>query len=52
MPDGIEDKAKWEGPVVRLVNNLSSAGQSLSELRNAFGTGHGKEASHKCDVPA
>ncbi len=47
VPDGIEDKAKWEGTVVRLVNNLSSAGQSLAELRNAFGTGHGKEAGHK-----
>jgi hypothetical protein len=41
VPDGIEDKAKWEVTVVRLVNNLSSAGQSLAELRNAFGTGHG-----------
>lgn len=47
VPDGIEDKAKWEGTVVRLVNNLSSAGQSLAELRNAFGTGHGKDAGHK-----
>lgn len=47
VPDGIEDKGKWEGTVVRLVNNLSSAGQSLDELRNAFGTGHGKDAAHK-----
>lgn len=47
VPDGIEDKGKWEGTVVRLVNNLSSAGQSLAELRNAFGTGHGKDAAHK-----
>lgn len=47
VPDGIEDQAKWDGTVVRLVNNLSSAGQSLAELRNAFGTGHGKEAGHK-----
>jgi hypothetical protein len=47
VPDGIDDKAKWEGTVVRLVNNLSSTGQSLAELRNAFGTGHGKDATHK-----
>lgn len=47
VPDGIDDKAKWEGTVVRLVNNLASSGQSLAELRNAFGTGHGKDAAHK-----
>jgi hypothetical protein len=47
VPDGIADKSKWEGTVVRLVNNLSSCGQSLAELRNAFGTGHGKDAAHK-----
>jgi hypothetical protein len=47
VPEGIEDKTKWEGTVVRLVNNLSSVGQSLAELRNAFGTGHGKDAAHK-----
>jgi hypothetical protein len=47
VPDGIEDKAKWDGTIIRLVNNLSSSGQSLAELRNAFGTGHGKDAAHK-----
>jgi hypothetical protein len=47
VPDNIDDKAKWEGTIVRLVNNLASMGQSLAELRNAFGTGHGKEADHK-----
>jgi hypothetical protein len=47
VPSGISDKAKWEGTIVRLVNNLSSVGQSLAELRNAFGTGHGKAADHQ-----
>lgn len=47
VPDGIDDRAKWEGTIVRLVNNLSSIGQSLAELRNAFGTGHGKAAGHQ-----
>ena len=28
------------------VNNLSSLGRSLAELRNAFGTGHGQAAGH------
>ena len=47
VPDGIDDRTKWEGTIVRLVNNLSSVGHSLAELRNAFGTGHGKDAAHK-----
>ena len=42
VPADIEDPARWEGVIVRLVNNLSSLGRSLAELRNAFGTGHGR----------
>ena len=47
VPNGVEDRVRWEGTILRLVNNLASIGQSLAELRNAFGTGHGKEAGHK-----
>ena len=46
VPAGIENLSRWEDVVVRLVNNLSSLGWSLAELRNAFGTGHGKRAGH------
>ena len=46
VPAGIDDAARWEGTIVRLVNNLSSLGRSLAELRNAFGTGHGQPAGH------
>jgi hypothetical protein len=46
LPAGIADPSKWEKTITRLVNNLSSIGQSLAELRNAFGTGHGKTAAH------
>jgi len=46
VPAGIDDSARWEGTIVRLVNNLSSLGRSLAELRNAFGTGHGRPAGH------
>ena len=46
VPAGIEQPDKWSAVVVRLINNMSSLGQSLAELRNAFGTGHGKEAGH------
>jgi len=46
VPADIDDPAKWQNTVVRLVNNLSSIGRSLAELRNAFGTGHGRPAGH------
>ena len=46
VPESIEDRARWEGVIEQLVNNLSSLGRSLAELRNAFGTGHGRQAGH------
>ena len=46
VPAGIDDLNRWEGTITRLVNNLSSLGRSLAELRNAFGTGHGRSAGH------
>ena len=46
VPNGIEDSARWEDVVRRLLNNLSSIGRSLAELRNAFGAGHGRPAGH------
>ena len=44
VPGGIEDPARWKKTTRQLVNNLSSLGRSLAELRNAFGTGHGRPA--------
>ena len=46
VPTEINDPARWNETIVRLVNNLSSLGRSLAELRNAFGTGHGQAAGH------
>ena len=46
VPAGIDDPGRWEESIIRLVNNLSSLGRSLAELRNAFGTGHGQPAGH------
>lgn len=46
VPAEINDAARWNETIVRLVNNLSSLGRSLAELRNAFGTGHGQAAGH------
>ena len=46
VPADIEDRGRGEKVIVRLVTNLSSIGESLAELRNKFGTGHGKPAGH------
>jgi hypothetical protein len=46
VPDGLQTDADTEKMIVTLVNNLASAGRSLAELRNRFGTGHGKVAGH------
>ena len=46
VPSGIEEPARWKKKTCRLVNNLSSIGWSLAELRNAFGTGHGRPAGN------
>ena len=46
VPSNIQDQGRWHVVIRRLVNNLSSVGQSLAELRNAFGTGHGRLAGH------
>lgn len=36
VPDNIDNRAQWTGVIARLVNNLSSVGRSLAELRNAL----------------
>ena len=46
VPGGIEDPARWKRTTRQLVNNISSLGRSLAELRNAFGTGHGRPAGN------
>jgi hypothetical protein len=46
VPDGLQGDGETEKMVVTLANNLASAGRSLAELRNRFGTGHGKAAGH------
>jgi len=45
VPDGIQDAAKGADVIKRLLNNLGSIGLSLAELRNLYGTGHGKHGS-------
>jgi len=46
-PDDIPDKAKAVETIKRLLSNLAAITQGVAELRNHYGTGHGKIASHK-----
>lgn len=41
-PKGIRDEVKAAETVRRLLGNLAQVVQALAELRNAYGTGHGK----------
>jgi AbiJ N-terminal domain 3/Abortive infection C-terminus len=46
-PDNIPDKAKASATIKRLLSNLSTITQGIAELRNQYGTGHGKRAGAK-----
>ena len=43
VPDNIKDSAKGADAIRRLLSSLGAVAQGLSELRNLYGTGHGKE---------
>jgi len=46
-PDDIEDQAKAAETIKRLLSNLATITQGIAELRNKYGTGHGKAAKTK-----
>jgi hypothetical protein len=46
VPDGLADQAQSEKTITVLLNNLGSIGQQLAEIRNQFGTGHGRRTDH------
>jgi hypothetical protein len=46
-PDDIPDKAKAAETIRRLLSNLATITQGIAELRNYYGTGHGKVATQK-----
>jgi hypothetical protein len=46
VPDGLPASEKTEKTIRVILSNLSSLGHHLAELRNPFGTGHGKDAVH------
>ncbi len=46
VPDELPDAEHAAESVRVLLKNLSAIGHHLAELRNPFGTGHGKDAKH------
>jgi hypothetical protein len=46
VPTNLEQSATAEKIVMVLLNNLGSISNQLAELRNLFGTGHGKLTDH------
>lgn len=46
-PDDIPDKSKAVETIKRLLSNLATIAQGVAELRNQYGTGHGKSAGAK-----
>jgi hypothetical protein len=50
-PDDIPDAAKASKTIKRLLSNLATVTQGLAELRNLYGTGHGKSANTKSLPP-
>ena len=46
-PSDIPDAAKAANTIKRLLSNLATVTQGLAELRNPYGTGHGKSAGSK-----
>ena len=46
-PDDISDEAKASDSIKRILSNLATITNGIAELRNSYGTGHGKDARSK-----
>jgi len=46
-PEDIPDRAKASETIRRLLSNLATITQGIAELRNYYGTGHGKDGTQK-----
>jgi len=47
VPDEVPDSAKGSEVIRRLLSNLGTIAQGLGELRNLYGTGHGRAGRRK-----
>ena len=50
-PDDIDNAARASETIRKLLGNLSVICQSMAELRNSYGSGHGKDAKFKGLLP-
>ncbi|MFK5914436.1 MAG: abortive infection family protein [Woeseiaceae bacterium] len=50
-PKDIPDEAKAADTIRKLLSNLATVANGVAELRNKYGTGHGKEGSSKGLTP-
>ncbi|MFF2016571.1 abortive infection family protein [Paenibacillus sp. NPDC058177] len=46
-PDDIPDTAKASDTIKQILGNLSAISAGMAELRNSYGTGHGKSSTYK-----
>jgi hypothetical protein len=51
-PDDVPETAKAADTIKRLLSNLATITQGIAELRNSYGTGHGKAAGSGGSIPA
>ena len=51
VPDGIPDQAKGSDIMKRLLSNLATIGQGLAEVRNLYGSGHGRDGKTQAIKP-
>lgn len=47
MPDDVSDTKKGAKTIKAILGNLAMVSQGMAELRNLYGTGHGKHAGHR-----
>jgi len=47
LPEDIPNKVKGVRTIKAVLGNLAMIAQGMAELRNLYGTGHGKHAKHK-----
>jgi hypothetical protein len=47
VPAGISDQAKGAETIKKTLRTLTTLTQGLAEIRNLYGTGHGKNTNHR-----
>ena len=47
LPTDVDESSKGAASIKRLLNNLGTVANGLAELRNLYGTGHGKDGKAK-----